>query len=124
MGVLELGTYVGRPRKWPRQYPYDPRYWKGDDLGRAYVWFILRMYFPERGSASTAGGRSHTPLMSKAAQRARRKLAWRAWHMRVVEGASIRAIADDLGVAKSAVGRWLKGVPRVKQDQLPASMIN
>ncbi len=36
------------------------------------------------------------------------------WH----KGMSQRAIADDLGVSKSKVGRWLQGLPRAPIDPL------
>src|SRR6476659_6918971 len=106
--------------KWPNQYPYEPRYWSTDELSKAHRWFIndSGLFFPRLGSRSTAGGRSHLPQLSLEAKKARRELAWRAYHLRVVEGREIRDIAEELGVSKSTVGRWLQGVPRDKQDQL------
>jgi hypothetical protein len=74
------------------------------------------MYFPHAGSASTQAGRSHLPWLSREAKQLRREKAWRAFHLRVVDGRSIRSIAEELDVAKSVVGRWLQGVPRVSQD--------
>jgi hypothetical protein len=111
-----------RGRKWPKQYPYNPAYWSTPELGDAWSAFLARMYFP--GSASTQGGRSHLPQLSREAKQRRRELAWRAYHLRVVEGREIRDIAEELGVSKSTVGRWLQGVPRVKQDQLRLREIN
>lgn len=55
------------------------------------------------------------PQLSLEAKRIRRELAWRAYHARVVDGRYIRDIAEELNVSKSTVGRWLKGVPKVKQ---------
>jgi transposase-like protein len=75
------------------------------------------MYFPRLGSRSTAAGRGHRASQSKEAKKARQQLAWRAYHLRVVDGMYIRDIAQELGQAKSVVARWLEGVPRVKQDQ-------
>ena len=80
--------------------------------------FVNRLYFPAAGSRSTAGGRSHIRHNSLEAKRVRREVAWRAYHLRVVDGRSIRDIAGGLNVSKSNVQRWLQGVPRVKQDQL------
>ena len=103
-----------RRRKWPKQYPYDVRYWSSrHELGDAWSAFLARMYFP--GSASTQGGRSHLPQLSLEAKQRRRELAWQAYHLRVVEGREVRDIAEELGVSKSTIGRWLKGVPRVRQ---------
>ena len=78
--------------------------------------FIRRVqYPPDKGSRSTQGGRGHRKSQSKAAKEARRQAAWKAWDMRVLDGRSIRDIAVELGVAKTTVGEWLKGVPRVSQ---------
>jgi transcriptional regulator with XRE-family HTH domain len=41
-----------------------------------------------------------------------------AYHLRVTEALSIREIAAGLGVSHGTVGRWLKGVPRVRQPAL------
>jgi hypothetical protein len=56
---------------------------------------------------STQGGRSHLPQSSREAKRARRELAWQAYHLRVIDGRYIRDIASELDVSKSTVGRWL-----------------
>jgi DNA-directed RNA polymerase specialized sigma24 family protein len=108
-----------RKRRWPSQYPYDPRLWSSrHGLDVAWSAFINRMYFPALGSRSTAGGRGHRASQSKEAKQKRRELAWKAYYARTMDGRSIRDIAEELGVSKSNVGRWLEGVPRVKQDQL------
>jgi hypothetical protein len=106
-------------RKWPAQYPYDPRYWSDrahPELRAAHALFINRMYFPEKGSRSTAGGRSHLPQLSLEAKQKRRELAWKAWHMRVVDGRSTRDIAVELGVfaidRRSLVARCSQGQAR------------
>ena len=92
----------GRQKR-PQWWSADPRYYSSDEL----------LFVP--GSRSTQGGRSHLPQLSKAAKEERLRKARQAWHMRVVDGRALLEIAEELGVSRSVVGRWLKGVPRVTQ---------
>ena len=64
---------------------------------------------PLAGRRATSGGRGHRVSQSDHAKARRRALAWEAYQMRL-EGYSIRAIAEALGVGKTTVGRWLYGV--------------
>ncbi len=131
---LESGTSCWWPEHlWPRnwrgwwQLPYSPTLFMhgGHPRCRAFGTMSDRAYdmaHRPAGRLSTAGGRSHIPHMGTAALRARRHLAWRAFTLRTVEGLEIRQIADELGVCKSVVGRWLVGIPRLTAtaDELDA----
>jgi hypothetical protein len=68
---------------------------------------------PLAGRRATAGGRGNRRSQTDEAKSARFALAWQAWHMRVIEGASLREIAAAVGRSPSTVGRWLWGVPAV-----------
>ena len=102
----------GRQKR-PQWWSADPPYYSSDELLLALADFDDRTRWP--GSRSTQGGRSHLPQLSKAAKEERLRKARQAWHMRVVDGRALLEIAEELGVSRSVVGRWLKGVPRVTQ---------
>jgi transcriptional regulator with XRE-family HTH domain len=53
--------------------------------------------------------------MSWEAKNQRLRRVWEAYRLRMWQGLSMREIAAEMGVSRSWVGKWLQGVPRVKQ---------
>jgi hypothetical protein len=61
------------------------------------------------GRRSAASGRGHRKTHTATARAARFALCWKAYTMRQ-RGMTIRDIADSLGVGRTTIGRWLRGV--------------
>jgi len=109
------GPRLPSPRKRPMWWSDEPRYYATAELLQALADFDDRMTRPPKGSAATAGGRSHLPQLSKAAKEKRLRLAREAFHLRVINGLSQRQIAAEIGVSQATIAGWLRGVPRLDQ---------